>query len=296
MKLGTLTVTAGLLAVGMITLIAPGKAQGPLWDVVHVNLPYTVVVGDRTLEPGEYTIQQNHDSGGGAKILLIYSDKGMKFETSAMTIPALDPKTPRETKVILSRLDTDYYLDKVWIQGKDYGYEFPMPDKIKSREKERNSVSVAARYGTSTQSSDTTIASTSVNTDQNRPATSDTANNADQNRTAADLNAANTAATQPSQPVTSPADSVARTDVPVDQGQTLPSNPPQTTTPSTASSRTSVDSSANSANRSIEDQTPAATPSSSTPDRMPSTSAGWLMMVLGGGSLSGLGLALRRKR
>jgi hypothetical protein len=29
---------------------------------------------------------------------------------------------------------------------------------------------------------------------------------------------------------------------------------------------------------------------------MPATSAGWLMMVLGGGSLSGIGMALRRKR
>jgi LPXTG-motif cell wall-anchored protein len=29
---------------------------------------------------------------------------------------------------------------------------------------------------------------------------------------------------------------------------------------------------------------------------MPSTSAGWLMMLLGGTSLSGIGAALRRKR
>jgi len=51
------------------------------------------------------------------------------------------------TKVVLHHFGSDYYFDKVWIQGKNYGYEFPMPDSLKAREKESlTPVSVAARY------------------------------------------------------------------------------------------------------------------------------------------------------
>ena len=120
-----------------------------MYDRVNVNLPYTVTIGDRTLQPGDYVIQQLRDQGGGSRVLLIYSDNGMKFETSAMTIPALDQNTPENTKVILHHFGNDYYFDKVWIQGKDYGYEFPVPDSVKARERERmQPVSVAATYST----------------------------------------------------------------------------------------------------------------------------------------------------
>jgi hypothetical protein len=149
MKIGPIAIAAGTLALGLATWTTPSKAQGPLWDVVHVNLPYTVTVGDRTLQPGEYTIQQMRDPGAGSRVLLIYSDNGMKFETSAMTIPTLDPDTARDTKVVLHHFGPDYYFDKIWIQGKNYGYEFPLPNSVKARQKEMmEPVSVAATYST----------------------------------------------------------------------------------------------------------------------------------------------------
>src|SRR3954470_23212591 len=149
MKIGTMMITAGVVALGLAALITPSKAQGPLYDRVNVNLPYSVTIGNRTLQPGDYVIQQLRDNGGGSRVLLIYSDNGMKFETSAMTIPALDQNTPEDTKVVLHHFGNDYYFDKVWIQGKDYGYEFPLPDSVKAREREEmQPVSVAANYST----------------------------------------------------------------------------------------------------------------------------------------------------
>src|SRR4029453_2386199 len=116
MKIGTMMITAGVLALGLATW-TPGRAQGPLYDRVNVNLPYSVTVADRTLPPGDYVIQQLPNQGGGSRVLLIYSDNGMKFETSAMTIPALQNQTPDKTNVVLHHFGTDYYFDKVWIQG-----------------------------------------------------------------------------------------------------------------------------------------------------------------------------------
>jgi hypothetical protein len=146
MKIIQLATVASTLALGLTTLITPIKAQGPLYDTVYVNLPYSVTIGNKTLQPGDYVIKEL-ESQDKSRVLLIYSDHGMKFEASAMTIPCYDPQTLDTTKIVLHHFGPDYYFDKVWIQGKNYGYEFPLPNSVKQREKERlQPVSVAARY------------------------------------------------------------------------------------------------------------------------------------------------------
>ena len=245
MKIGNYAAAAGL-ALGMALFGVPGNAQGPLWDVVHVNMPYSVTIGDKVLQPGQYVIQQNRDAGGGSRVMLIYSNNGMKFETSAMTIPTLDPDTARDTKVVLHHYGSDYYFDKIWVQGKEYGYEFPVPSSVKSREKERMaSVSVPATYSNT--------------------------------------------------PVTTPAtttDTTATTDTTVASSTPPPTETPVATPDTTVTTPPPTD--ANSADRAMNDTpAPVETPA---PTSMPATSAGWLMMLLGGGSLSGIGMALRRRR
>jgi len=239
-----------------------------MYDRVKVNMPYTVQIGDKTLPPGDYVIQQNRDSGGGSRILLIYSKNGMHFETSAMTIPALDIDTARDTKVVLNHYGNDYYVDKVWIQGKDYGYEFPMPSSLKDREKERMAgVNVPAQYQSVSSTTETDTDTTRVQS--NVPAVgSDTAT----------AQAAVPQDTRPVEstpvPVTStpePAPTTAQTEV----AQTPAATPEPTPAPVTMAPAND----SNTANRA-----------------MPETSAGWLMMLLGGGTLSGVGLTLRRKR
>jgi hypothetical protein len=228
------------LALGVALWILPGKVQGqgPLYDRVDVNLPYTVTIGNQALQPGEYVIQQLNSTGGDSRVLLIYTDNGMKFETSAMTIPCLDPNTARDTKVMLHHFGNDYYFDKIWIQGKDYGYEFPLPNSVKQREKEEmQPVSVAANYSAS-------------------PAPAETATPQQQTTTAAQ------------QPATTP---------PAEQPKTMP--------PATQQAQTMPPATQQEANR---EEAP--------PTSMPKTSADWVMMLLSGGTLSGLGLALRRKR
>src|SRR5690348_5274944 len=202
MKIGTFAIAAGVTALGLATWMTPGKAQGPLYDRVNVNLPYSVTIGDRTLQPGDYVIQQLRDAGGNSRVLLIYSDNGMKFETSAMTIPTLDQRTPEDTKVVLHHFGPDYYFDKVWIQGKNYGYEFPLPDSVKARERERmEPVSVAANYqatpSTDVTSSATTAQATTAATNQRTStATTNQATSAANNQaTSAATTQATTAAT-----------------------------------------------------------------------------------------------------
>jgi len=288
-------ITAGVLALGLATW-TPSKAQGPMYDRVNVNLPYSVSIGERTLPPGDYVIQQLRDQGGGSKVLLIYSDNGMKFETSAMTIPALEGNnvTQENTRVVLHHFGSDYYFDKVWIQGKDYGYEFPLPDAVKSRQRERlEPISVAANYSTVQSTDAATTATTAKTTTTASAATSS------QTTTTAATNKQTTTAQAATTPATTATTSGQTTlgQAAAQSSATTPSTAQNTmqpaTTPSTTTSRSTM--------------TPATTMATNTAaqhgstagsaDRsMPNTSAGWLMMLLSGGALSGAGMALRRKR
>ena len=137
---------AGALALGLATLVTPSQAQGPLYDTVYVNLPYSVTLGNKTLQPGNYVIRELPQASK-SYVLEIYADNGMKWETSAMTIPAYKVDTPDSTTVVLHHFGPDYYFDRIWIQGKNYGYEFPLPNSVKERQKElQQPISVAARY------------------------------------------------------------------------------------------------------------------------------------------------------
>jgi hypothetical protein len=247
MNIRNLTYAASALALGLATLVAPGQLQAqPLWDRVDVNLPYSVTIGDKILQPGNYVIQQLDDPSGGSQVLLIYGDNGMKFQTSALTIPALENRTQPETRVVLHHIGNDYYFDKVWVAGKDYGYEFPLPNSVKMREKEAmQPVSVAA-------------AASSVPAQTTQAATT-------------------TQSTMQQQTTTPPATTQqATTEPPVTTQQATTEPPVETTMPPATENAT--------ANRVTE--TPA----------MPHTSAGWLMMLISGGALSGLGAKLKARK
>jgi hypothetical protein len=212
------------------------RAQGPMYDRVEVNLPYAVTLGDTTLQPGDYIIKELPGQTK-ERVLLIYSHDGAKHEATVMTIPALKNQTPDNTTVSLHHYGPDYYFDKVWIAGKNYGYEFPVPANVKERQREREGpVSVAASY---------------------QPAPAETT-------------AAATPPAQPAPPASQPA-SEGQAPPPPPAPQVAQDNPPPQE---------------NTANREAPEQN----------RELPSTSADWLIMLLGGGSLSGIGLALRRKR
>src|SRR5436305_9898012 len=114
-------ITAGAMALTFAVWLTPNSIQAqPMYDRIHVNLPYTITMQNKTLQPGDYTIQQLPSTGGSSRVLLFYTNDGMKFETSAMTIPALYPNTARDTKLVLNHVGDDYYISKIWLQGKDY--------------------------------------------------------------------------------------------------------------------------------------------------------------------------------
>jgi len=231
MQTRNFAILAGTLGLGLAMLI-PMQAQGPLYDRVQVTLPYTVTLGDTTLQPGDYTIREV-PSQNKSDVLAFYGNNGMKFETTAMAIPAYDPNTPDKSELTLHHIGDNYYFDKIWIQGKNYGYQIPLPSSVKARENEQSAaIHVPATY---------------------QPAPQQTAQ-----------------ATPPPAPAPAPAPEAAPAPAPAPQPEIA-----QNTTPAPEPS----------------------TPPSASANRqeLPQTSAGWLFMLLSGGSLSGAGFLLRRR-
>jgi hypothetical protein len=249
-------VVAAALTLGMAMLFSAGAKAQPLDDRVLVNMPYTTIIGHKTLSPGDYVIQRMPSAGGGGRVLLIYSDNGMKFETSAITIPCQDRNIARDTKVVLSRVGNDYYYDKVWVQGKEYGYEFVLPKEARMRRKELMAqVTVPASTSTST----STITTTTAIAEQPAVTTEE------QTRVETE--------SQVAEVVPPPAPEV----------ETAPEVSPAPPEESFSADREM-------------DQNPPPAPAPEERTRMPKTASDWLGMLSGSGALLGLGLYLRRKR
>jgi hypothetical protein len=118
-----------------------------LYDRITVNIPYPVNVNGTILQPGDYDIRQHESAAGGSRVVHFFTDGGLQLETTAMAIPTVDNRTPTETKLIVERFGPEYYLNKIWVQGKDYGYEFPIPEEVRNRQREVSApVSVSATY------------------------------------------------------------------------------------------------------------------------------------------------------
>ena len=84
-----------VLTVGLLTASA-ALAQGPLYDRINVTLPYSVNVNGTVLQPGDYVIRQHDSAAGGSRIVHFFKDGGMKLETTAMAIPALESHSERD--------------------------------------------------------------------------------------------------------------------------------------------------------------------------------------------------------
>jgi len=132
-----------VMAVAAVTFSVGVQGQG-LIDGIKVTLPQPVTVGDKVLEPGEYEIRR--PSSANRDILQIFNKDKMVYETNALTVATgPDDKDPKETKVVLYHIGDAYYFDKIWMEDKSYGWEFPLPERARALQRE-NALNVPARY------------------------------------------------------------------------------------------------------------------------------------------------------
>lgn len=132
-----------VIAVAIVTFSVGLRGQG-LVDGIKVTLPEPVTVGDKVLEPGEYEIRR--PSSVNRDILQIFNKDKMVYETNVLTVATgPDSKDPKETKVVLHHIGDAYYFDKIWMEDKNYGWEFPLPERARALQREAG-LNVPARY------------------------------------------------------------------------------------------------------------------------------------------------------
>jgi hypothetical protein len=108
--------------------IVAAQTLQPNQPQVKVTFTEPVVVGDKTLPPGNYLFRglpgQNNPT-----VFEIYKENSDKPEFQAMAAQTtsdirVDPATPVRTRFVLLQVDDKYYLSKLWLGGQAQGWDF----------------------------------------------------------------------------------------------------------------------------------------------------------------------------
>lgn len=108
------------IAAGVCVLAMGAAAQ--MVDLITVKLPYAATVGRVTLPAGEYSIRNLNDDGS-SPVIEIRSTAGPSVTATVTQVSAPDRKLADRTEVILRHEGNKYQIDKIWMQGRDYGYD-----------------------------------------------------------------------------------------------------------------------------------------------------------------------------
>jgi hypothetical protein len=88
------------------------------------NIPFSFIVGGKTLPAGEYTVEPNRRDFD--KVWLVQSRDG---RTSCLftTMPVRANQTQEETKLVFHKYGDQYFLSRIWTPGGNTGRELLMP-------------------------------------------------------------------------------------------------------------------------------------------------------------------------
>lgn len=265
------------LGIGLLLAIG-ATAQSPIEDRLTVRFDNPVMVGSQRLEAGEYTVRQL-SSASNARVLEFASDNGTKLQATATAIPALRNNTAAETSVMLEPNGADMVVRKIWIGGKNYGYEFPAgTGAITEARNQRDAINVAAQYQAAAPQDTTNQSASASGSGQSTTTQTD-----------------QTATQQPASPQSSSSTSSSSTTSDTGTAQSTTTDQQSgTTAPSgTAAQSGTMNNDQNTADRS-SGATGTGTQSNSDSTTMPATASNWSELVLLGFLLAGAGLALMK--
>ena len=88
------------------------------------NIPFSFIVGQKTLPAGEYTVEPNRKDSHN--VWLVQSRDG---RTSALfaTMPVRASETQEQAKLIFHKYGAQYFLSEIWTPGGNSGRELRMP-------------------------------------------------------------------------------------------------------------------------------------------------------------------------
>ncbi len=140
---------AALLTVALVGVMA---AVNPPHESVSLDVNHPVHVGSTVLPAGHYTIVSQNEPGGAPQLLI--QGKNGSAETLAKTISNKASVTaPTATKIELQKIGSDYYLSKVWMKGRKYGWNIPLPENVSNQQGQTVEISGSYQAGQQGQNS-----------------------------------------------------------------------------------------------------------------------------------------------
>jgi len=104
-----------------------------------VNLTHPALVGDTVLEPGHYEFREV-----APNLVQIFDKDVMRAEVAVHTFSTERNMPAEETMIRFRGIGgNQYYIDKMWIQGRNIGYDFEAPARVKSLQQEQRTSPVA---------------------------------------------------------------------------------------------------------------------------------------------------------
>jgi hypothetical protein len=112
------TVLSFLLMLAAVTVSAQSER------IRVINIPFSFIVGEKTLPAGEYTVEPNRKDSDN--VWLVQSKEGHASALfSTNTVRASE--TQEEAKLVFHRYGGQYFLSQIWTQGDFTGRELLMP-------------------------------------------------------------------------------------------------------------------------------------------------------------------------
>jgi hypothetical protein len=147
MRFWTSTLAAALL---MWAVSAWGSTMYPR---IKADFQHPVVINAETFPPGHYVFQQIRGPGD-RPVFRVMDPQGKNLTLTSVAIKVrapqraadYSPPAAQDTEVILQNIGGKYYLHRIWIQGRTRGWEFEIPDSVKSQVAEMNEEAVSGTY------------------------------------------------------------------------------------------------------------------------------------------------------
>lgn len=127
-----------VILVCLLMTCASASAQNPdFFDRVEVDFDQPVTINtNQTIPAGHYTFQQVRMQGH-PRVFRVTDPAGRNVgitagAASAMYKTASTFEVPGQTQVILKEVGGKRYLDKIWLQGQNHGYDFSLAEDARA--------------------------------------------------------------------------------------------------------------------------------------------------------------------
>jgi hypothetical protein len=86
-------------------------------DRISMKIPFSFIVGEKTLQAGEYIVRSTFSS----RVILIRTANGRRVHTTILTMPVPPDNTPFTAKLVFHRYGSQYFLHQVWTPSSERG-------------------------------------------------------------------------------------------------------------------------------------------------------------------------------